>query len=238
MAECQRDIAIARSLGFLGQVFAPTPASGGTDFSTLPALADLAPPSRRNEILIKGYHGWAGRGLHILSAIHLAAPALRKYKIRVILAGEASAEMIQEIRRHDGLDIELSGYVDTHAEAMERLARARFVIGMGVSDGISTTLLEAMSLGVFPIQGDTSCACEWVRPGIDAFLLSPHDVRGLADAITRAATDDKLVNAAAITNRATVEQRWDVNRNARFARECYERMLDLHPVHGAGRGEA
>jgi glycosyltransferase involved in cell wall biosynthesis len=99
------------------------------------------------------------------------------------------------------------------------------VVSMGISDGISTTLLEAMSLGVFPIQSDTSCACEWVRNGQDGSVLGPHDVAGVADALVRVAEDDDLVDAAAIRNRAVVEQRWNSGVNGATARSYYQAML-------------
>lgn len=213
VAECQRDVGIVRQMGFRGRVLPTMPASGGVDFSDFPALDDLPPPSARREIHIKGYHGWSGRALHILAAVHMASAALAKFAIRISLAGSEVQAMARLMAERDGLDIACEPYVASHAESIARLARARLSVGMGISDGISTTLLESMAVGTFPIKGNSSCACEWVENGRTGMVLSPHDTRALAEALVRAAGDDGLVDEAAPVNRATVEQRWDAAEN-------------------------
>src|SRR5690606_3582708 len=97
----------------------------------------------------------------------------------------------------------------------------------------------------FPIQANTSCGCEWVEEGTTGFLLSPHDVAGLARAIGRAASDDHLVDAAATRNRAVVEERWDAGINGRAMVERYRELLGASgvraasgPRHTAGRTDA
>ncbi|KQQ14150.1 hypothetical protein ASF53_09985 [Methylobacterium sp. Leaf123] len=233
LAECRRDVPLARRLGLKGHAFDPMPASGGIDFSTIPALDQLAPPSQRDTILVKGYHGWSGRGMHILSALHLAAPALRGHRIRVQFCSAAMLEMMRAMAESDGLDIAPVPYAPTHEEALGRVAEARIVVGIGISDGIGTTLLEAMCYGAFPIKATTSCACEWVQSGRDGIIVDPHDVNGLSEALVRAASDDTLVDAAATRNRAHVEERWDVGRNSATVRAIYRHMLGDAPRNAA-----
>nr|WP_114385267.1 glycosyltransferase [Methylorubrum zatmanii] len=229
LAECQRDVPLARRLGLKGHAFNPMPASGGIDFSTVPALDQLAPPSQRNTILVKGYHGWSGRGMHILSALHMAAPALRGRCIRVQFCSAAMLEMMQAMAEADGLDIAPVPYALTHEEALGRIAEARIVVGIGISDGIGTTLLESMCYGAFPIKATTSCACEWIQNGRDGIIVDPHDVKGLAEALVQAASDDALVDAASTRNRIRVEERWDVDRNSAAAQLIYRNMLNDSP---------
>lgn len=225
LGECARDQRIARELGYAGPEHPPIPASGGMDFATVPPLADLPPPSRRRDILVKGYHGWSGRGLHLLSALHLAAPALARFRIRLILAQPPVAAMAQALRDADRLDIVVEPHLPDHAAALARLGQARMTIGAGISDGIGTTTLEAMAMGSFPLAGATSCAGEWITCGRDGFLLDPHDVAGMAAKIVRAATDDALVDAAAIRNRGVVEGGWDATRNAATMLRLYANLL-------------
>lgn len=226
LAECGRDVAIARQMGFSGPAFPPMPASGGTDVGSLARLAHSTPPSQRREIMVKGYHGWSGRGLHVLSALYMAAPRLRSYKIRVRLASPEVQTMAATVRDHSGLDIEIDTYFESHQEALAHLAKARVAVGFGISDGISTTLLEAMSVGAYPIQTSSSCACEWIRHGRDGTIVGPHDIKGLADAIVHAATDDELVDRAAERNLATVRQRWDLKRNTEVVRQMYRALIE------------
>ncbi|SOR26676.1 Glycosyl transferase group 1 [Methylorubrum extorquens] len=224
-AECGRDVALARSLGYNGAAFDPLPASGGMQID---AEEGALPPSRRQAILVKGYHGWSGRGLQILSAIYLAAPRLRTRPIQVLFTGSQGSRAISEIRTSTGLDIDAAPHLERHSDAMRRLADARIVIGAGISDGIGTTLLEAMSVGTFPIVGNTSCASEWVRNGRDAFIVDPHDTAAMAQALIRAAEDDELVDAAALRNREEVERRWDPALNREPVLRAYAAMIEAN----------
>ena len=219
-SECGRDVKIARDFDYRGKVFEPIPASGGM----LMKEPAVSAPSTRRLMLVKGYHGWAGRGLHILSAVYLAAPELRHLRIRVTFSNSVTARMTQQIRERTGLDIDVEPYVEKHSDALQRLGESRVVVGLGISDGISTTLLEAMTLGTFPVLADTSCACEWIDNGTHGMIVSPHDTAALAAALVRAATDDPLVDAAAIRNRKEVARRWTASRNAQKVLRNYDIM--------------
>jgi glycosyltransferase involved in cell wall biosynthesis len=236
-AECARDIGIIKQMGFRRFFFPPLPATGGTSFDTFPALATLQKPSQRKDIVLKGYHGWAGRALHILSAVHLVSDALRGYTLRITLAGPEVREMAKAMTEADDLNIVIEPYAPEHREALLRLANARAVVGLGISDGISTTLLEAMTVGAFPIQGSCSCGNEWITPGETGFLVNPHDIRSLARCLERVASDDDLVDRAALINRATVEQRWNSTINSRIALQSYHQLLDGIPLEDAARAE-
>lgn len=222
--ECARDVAMAQQLGY--REGCPThvqPASGGVDFADMPLPG--TPPSQRNLIVIKGYHGWSGRALHILSALLIAAPHLQRFQVRIALAGPEVAEMAAEVARVTGLDIQPDTWQADHGPALDRTAQARLVVGVGISDGIGTSSLEAMALGAFPIAADTGCLCEWIRPGIDGLIVDPHDVAALADAIVTAATDDALVDAAYRRNRQEVEKRWDARTNGARALRMYDDVI-------------
>jgi len=223
--ECARDLEVVRELGFERSVHRLIPATGGADFDRVPALPTLARTSTRRRILVKGYHGWSGRALHVLSALHLAAPVLRSYRISIVLASAAVADAARTLAEADGLDIEVAPWEPKHDTALQRTAESRISIGLGISDGIGTTLLEAMALGAFPIAGCTSCAADWVRPGTEGLIVDPHDVAALADAIRIAATDDALVDHAAIHNRATVERRWNIADNRTAALAIYDALI-------------
>jgi glycosyltransferase involved in cell wall biosynthesis len=225
-AECARDYAYIRQMGFRGFLFPPLPASGGTDFSRIPALDTFPRTSARRDILIKGYHGWSGRGLHILSAVHMAADALRGYTIRITVAGQHLKDSARAIASATGLNIVVESHLPLHRDAIDRLGNCRTVVGLGISDGISTTLLEAMAVGTFPIQGCGSCGNEWIHPDRTGILVNPHDVQALAGAIRRSVTDDAMVDAAAPINREIVEKGWNAKLNGEVAVHHYRALID------------
>ncbi|HET8725891.1 MAG TPA: glycosyltransferase [Alphaproteobacteria bacterium] len=225
LAECERDQAAIRDLGFCGVCFDPVPASGGVRLEAFGDLLAAPPPSRRRVILIKAYQGWAGRGLTALSAVRLAHTDLRDFSISITMANQAVGETAATIARETGLDIRCEAYLPSHADALARVAGARISVGVGISDGISTSLLEAMAFGGFPIQSDTACADEWVEDGRSGFIVSPHDTRQIADRLARAATDDALVDTAAAINRRTIERRWHVDRVRERVLSYYQSMV-------------
>ena len=223
--ECRRDAAITRGLGYdSDKPIYVMPASGGEDLQQLPM--PRIPPSERDVILVKGYHGWSGRAMHVLSALLLVAPQLRDFRVRIVLASEPVAAMAREVARVTGLDIQLEAWAEDRQLALRRTSSARISVGIGISDGIGTSFLEAMALGAFPVAATTACACEWIRDGIDGLIVDPHDVDALAQAIARAATDDTLVDTASLRNRREVEQRWDARINRGLALHMYEKIME------------
>jgi hypothetical protein len=199
------------------------PASGGADVAALAARAPV-PPSQRRKLLVKGYHNWSGRALLALSALALASRALRDYRIEVSLFSGPVIAWTERLRQEFGLDIAISAYLPEHSHAIDRLAEARAVLGVGISDGISTTLLEAMAVGTLPIQSSTACADEWLEHGRSGFVVSPYDTEQIADAVVRAVTDDALVDQAAEINRQTVMARWSFTTNGMQVWDIYDRV--------------
>ena len=86
---------------------------------------------------------------------------------------------------------------------------ARMYIGLSISDAISTSLLEAIMMGAFPIQSDTSCADEWIVHGKNGFIVAPEDPVVVAEAIKKALQDNDLVNTAASMNDQIAQSRLD-----------------------------
>jgi hypothetical protein len=80
---------------------------------------------------------------------------------------------------------------------------------LSAADGISTSLLESMAMGAFPIQSNTACATEWVIDGETAFLVHPDDSDDVAKALRQALLDDALVDRAAKINMQTVDDHLD-----------------------------
>jgi hypothetical protein len=77
----------------------------------------------------------------------------------------------------------------------ELFKRSRIYLGASRSDGISTSFLEALNFGCYPIQTDTSCAGDWEKLGAIASIV-PQNVSIVADELIRSLTDDALVDSA------------------------------------------
>jgi hypothetical protein len=224
--ECHRDIEIARELGMTAEVMPVKPNSGGFDLPAIKSLRSLRPPSMRRLIMVKGYQHFAGRALVALEALAKAADVLKDYKILIFSPSEPIYPRVDELRAYYGLNIEIMPYAD-HAKMLRLFAAARCYLGVSVSDAISTSMLEALAMGAFPIQTNTSCCEEWIENGKTGFSIPPDDIDFIANRIRQAVTDDDLVDKAADLNWDMVSNRLDnaVLRKAVIA--DYQKLLGL-----------
>jgi glycosyltransferase involved in cell wall biosynthesis len=103
--------------------------------------------------------------------------------------------------------------------------RARVSLSLSISDAISTAVLEAIVMGAFPIQSDTSCAHEWIDGTHTGFLVPPEAPEEVASALRRALTDDALVDAAAERNGAVAARRLDGAMLRRHVVDMYRNMI-------------
>ena len=198
-AECNRDIDLAITHGFTGDAFDVFPNAGG--FSTTQLAAQHSRPAERQVVVVKGYEGWVGRASIALQAVELAKEEFAGRPIVVYSANLKTQRLAAGLARRTGLDVTVHPKrALSHQQMMDLFASARAYIGISLSDGISTSLLEAMVAGAFPIQTNTSCADEWIVDGSTGIIVDAADLDGIAAAVRRALTDDALVDAAAAAN--------------------------------------
>lgn len=206
--ECERDVVLAKELGFSGTVMPVMPNTGGLDISLIGRLRNIHQPSNRKIIMLKGYQHFAGRALTALDAIEICANDLKDYKIVVFSASYEIFGRIEELRDFLGLDIVIFNHAP-HDAILRMFSRARIYLGVSVSDAISTSMLEAIALGAFPIQTNTSCCNEWIKDGESGFEIPADDVHVIADRLRQACLNDELVDQAAEINWKTVCERLD-----------------------------
>ena len=161
-AECHRDVALARELGFTGEALPVIPNAGG--FSKADLSIPLLPPDKRKTIALKGYHGWVGRAKVALNAVRELAQELSGYQIVVYSANRSVLKLAKQIASRTGLEITAHGKgALSHQKMLEVFAQSKIYVGLSESDGISTSMLEAMAMGAIPVQTSTACCDEWFR---------------------------------------------------------------------------
>jgi glycosyltransferase involved in cell wall biosynthesis len=218
-AECQRDFLLAREYGFLGRELPLMPNAGGIDPDDYEEGVSLA--STRRIIAVKGYHGWVGRALTALEALESIAESLVGYKVVIYSANAAVIRRARFLASKTKIQVEVLGRVP-HESMLSLFSKSRIYVGLSLSDGISTSLIEAMAMGAFPIQTSSSCADEWVFDGKTGFLVNRIDVKLVGEAIKLALEDDNLVDSAQIINRQTVIEKADPQKISRDARVFYQ----------------
>jgi hypothetical protein len=212
--ECLRDISLAKSFGLRGKVLPVFPNTGGFDLDLVFRLRSLGPVSKRRVIMLKGYQHWAGRALVGLAALTRCADLLSGYEVVLYSATPDVAIAAELFGQDTGVPVRILPKDSPHHEILRYHGLARVSIGVSISDAISTSLLEAIVMGAFPVQSGTACAEEWIEDGKTGLLVPPDDPEAVERAIRRALTDDDLVNRAAEINEQTATERLDRRRIA------------------------
>lgn len=212
-SECERDVRLAEAWGLKGRALPVVPNTGGLRTHRLVAMRTPGPPSARRVVAVKGYQGWAGRAFVALRALELCAEELRGYKVTIYSANPDVSLAAALKSRATGIPFEILGH-SPHDEVLRLHGSARISIGLSIGDAISTSLLEAMAMGSFPIQSDSSCAEEWITHGRSGFVVPAEDPAAVAGALKAALADDAMVDLAARVNEQTIQSRasWDIVR--------------------------
>lgn len=233
--ECHRDLRLARQFGFNGEALPICPVSGGFDVESMRRLRQPGPPSARRVIALKGYQNWAGRALVGLRAIEMCADALKGYRLVIHLATPEVELAGRLLEANTGIPVEFDVSATRkmkRADILRMHGSARVSIGLSISDAISTSLLEAMIMGAFPIQSNTGCGDEWLCQGKSGLLVPAEDPAAVAAALRLALADDGLVDRAAEINARVAYERLDVAVIKPQVVEMYRRVTRARPKNG------
>lgn len=223
-AECSRDQALAENLGLNARTVRVFPNSGGLQ----PALlADLsAPNSNKKFIAIKGYENQFGRALLALSALEQVAELARHYEIVLFSCNRKTKLEARRLSKRANLKITCYGKNSlAHGEVLDILRNSVLYLGLSRSDGISTSMLEAMSQGAVPLQSGTACANEWIKTGETGFVLDIEDQASIAEALKFTLQNDEFRAHARALNLETIKTKYLSSTVAAECLEFYEAAL-------------
>ena len=218
-AECRRDYRLARELGFNGVELPQMPVAGGMRLET-------TSNTPRSTIAVKGYQNKWGRALTVLSAIDHLKDEMYGYKVEVFSANRATIKEVRRLKRQTSLEIVAypKGAL-SHSQMMTLYSRSLLYVGFSLSDGISTSMIEAMSNGAIPIQTCTACADEWITHDKTGFILEPEDKLGLERSLLKVLSGDFDTEGARQGNYKVIKLKYDPDNLRQTAREQYARML-------------
>jgi len=209
--DCKRDYTIAKKLGFKGTYLGTFPGGGGFDYlNTNPYINDIAD---RRTILVKGYQGRSGKAIEVLKAIMQLKNQLKNYKIIVFGADVEVSEFSSQHQLEDKFNISVlsrSKFLP-HKEVMKLMGEALIYIGNSNSDGMPNTLLEAISMGAFPIQSNPGGAtAEVISHDKNGFLIEDYsDIGNIRDLILRALNNYPLTQKAFHINQTEIKPQFD-----------------------------
>lgn len=217
-AECMRDVELAKDLGFSGKILPIIPNAGGVDDDLL--RSPLRSSSQRNVIMVKGYDGWVGRARVALQALKFMENELDGYQVVIYSANKTTIRAAKQLFKSTSLDIEVHRIgALTHQEVLEYFSRSLVYVGISMSDGISTSMLEAMAMGAIPVQTDTACCDEWVGPS-SAAMVSEIEPLSIVRAIRKGIKLSQGERARQL-NREVIRARASASYIAEIAQKFY-----------------
>jgi hypothetical protein len=219
-AECQRDYLLARELGFRGVELPCIPNAGGFEFKD--SDNDFFLPSIRTQIIIKGYGGLFGRADLPITILSDVARMFPKYTYFIYSVTPDILRLIKKLPKNVRNKIRVShiGSGLTHAEMQLEFRKSRVYIGCSESDGVSTSFLESLINGAYPIQTGTSCANEWVQQGAQASIVS-FSLLEILNEVQFSLKNDKAVDLAAVNNLELAKAKLGVDYIKKLASTYY-----------------
>lgn len=97
----------------------------------------------------------------------------------------------------------------------DALQSSSYYLSASLSDGASSSLLEAMACGLFPIISDIPANREWITHEKNGLLFPAGDDSALSACIRRAIVGDPWMAQARISNRRLVEERANIDVSMR-----------------------
>jgi len=162
----------------------------------------------------------------ILRAV--AEARARVTDVTAIIAGRGeTAEALGRIAD----DFDIAGHVlfpgfVLNEELPGLLTKSQIYVSAVPTDGVSSSLLEAVACGCFPIVADNRANRQWIEDGRNGLLVADLTPRSYADAIVRAWEDYPLRERAAELNRLMVEDRADIAKNMRKIESRYRALVE------------
>ena len=217
IAEGSRDEDLARKFGFTGKVYTFPSVGGGFK---IPGT-HFVQPSARIKILVKGTQDIVRRGLVAIRALEKCIDLLDGYEIVLYSSNEITQAAAEMFYHHTGKRMHILGDV-TQTEMLALNGQARLNICVNKSDGVPNAMLEAMLMGAFPIQSDTSMADEWLSHNKTGMIVPPEDPDIIEQSIRKALRDDDMVDRAATINRQIIKEKLEYNNIGRTIIAMYQ----------------
>jgi len=161
--------------------------------------------------------------LNVLRSLEMVNSDFKDFEIRVVSASPEVEIEVERLRVSKKWNIECLPK-QSQREVHELLSCARIYIGISISDGLSTMMVEAMQFGAFPIQSVNSGAPTFLIDGKSGFIVEPWDLSTISKSIELAIANDELVDSAAQINQVTLRDKFNLDDGLELLRGVYTEL--------------
>jgi glycosyltransferase involved in cell wall biosynthesis len=176
----------------------------------------LRPEARRRRsfqetdfVLLLIGNDWPVKGLETVLRAMSALPDL---PILVIAAGDDSPDSFRETAKSLGVS-ERCRFEPSRQDVLDFYAAADLYVSPSREDSFGLPIAEAMACGLPVITSTNAGVAEFIRDGVDGFILSPSDdFQALAQMLGHFYADEVLRrNVGAAASKAALQWTWDRN---------------------------
>jgi glycosyltransferase involved in cell wall biosynthesis len=173
--------------------------------------------------------GWIGRmtGVKRTDDVLLAVRRLREHGVDAVLCmvGDGPDREAVEQRAHDLGIVRDSLFLGYQDEVAPYYAAFDALILPSANEGTPVSAIEALAGGRPVVATRVGGVPDVVRDGVDGFLVDPGDVDAMADRLARLASDEKLRRRMGEAGRASVHERYSVERLLDDVDRLYRTLL-------------
>ena len=218
-AECNRDYDLARRYGFSGIELPKIPNAGGVLMrEAVPTEAVI-----REQLIIKCYGGTFGLGKMAISTCYKFLEMQVDASVFLYSVTEDLAKDVQT------LELNFPGRVSystlarplSHEALLKQFRKSRVYLGLSRSDGLSTSFLEALASGAYPIQTNTSCAGEFIELGAVGSIVYP-EINEVLNVLMQTYGDLELLTRASKINLKIASEFLDYSKIKNVALSFYQ----------------
>ncbi len=233
IADCDRDVRLAREFGLKGESLGSCIATGGFESDQLSEIRGRHPGPRRN-IVVKGRH-WppVGVGMNIVQALAGLTHELGGWRVKFMMCTPDVEQAVKALAA-DGAPFEVLPRLP-YDELLAEFAQARFTISATNVDGTPLFLAETIALGSVPVHSDLDSVREWVRDGENGLLFAASDIEGLKQKIRVALRDDAFVETASRKNLNIATERMNRQIIRDHVRDLIEHRIMRAPIEARRR---
>lgn len=227
ITDCNRDFKIAQKRGFKNNFVGVFPGNGGIAIES----SYIQCINNRKTICIKGYDDGVGKAVLVLKAIE----SIELDSIIDFLVFSADEDVINYIKKSNYFKLKKVAIISRNSFLSNKLLMQKFgscliYIGNSSSDGMPNSLLEAMGMGVFPIQSNPGSVTEEViTNNINGYLIeNPDAISEVANHIMNAVQNETLLENAKNYNIKFIAEKYNRNKLTDKIVSMYQTILQTN----------
>ncbi|MBB6327767.1 glycosyltransferase involved in cell wall biosynthesis [Algoriphagus iocasae] len=168
------------------------------------------------------------RHIDIIEAVKILKDRSINIQVYIVGDGPEKPEIQSLINKYDLEEVVfLKGHIpNTQLPGLMDLCR--YYVAVPTTEGVSSSLFEAMASGCYPIVTDLPANQAFIKNKINGQLVSPCKPSELADAIESALINGNQVDTALTENRKYIEDHVDHQKNMKIITDRYKTLMQIN----------